>query len=99
MDGSKALRPIIIKKKKVIAGGGHHGGAWKVAMECPSFKLPGAGSAPIDPTCFRRLTRNVLLTPVTSSFGPSRHLGQVQGHTGSESSNNPLRKNGFSRGF
>ncbi|NPD20174.1 flagellar motor protein MotB [Alterinioella nitratireducens] len=31
MDGSKALRPIIIKKKKVIAGGGHHGGAWKVA--------------------------------------------------------------------
>lgn len=31
MDGSSALRPIIIKKKKVVAGGGHHGGAWKVA--------------------------------------------------------------------
>ena len=42
MDAQNTLRPIIIKKKKVIAGGGHHGGAWKVAMVCPSFKLPGA---------------------------------------------------------
>jgi chemotaxis protein MotB len=36
MSTKENLRPIIIKKKKVISGGGHHGGAWKVAMKCPS---------------------------------------------------------------
>lgn len=36
MAAQNDLRPIIIKKKKSGGGDGHHGGAWKVAMVCPS---------------------------------------------------------------
>jgi chemotaxis protein MotB len=36
MAAQNDLRPIIIKKKKVSGGDGHHGGAWKVAIDCPS---------------------------------------------------------------
>lgn len=36
MAAQNELRPIIIKKKKIVGGDGHHGGAWKVAMICPS---------------------------------------------------------------
>lgn len=36
MAAQNELRPIIIKKKKIVGGDGHHGGAWKVAMMCPS---------------------------------------------------------------
>jgi hypothetical protein len=35
-DSDQSKRPIIVKRKKVVGGGGHHGGAWKVAIFCPS---------------------------------------------------------------